>query len=175
MLLTSRKRADTPWTYIVRVWLDILIMTARISDASSTQQSSSSKPTVRFNGPPSQEIELMFLMSGLRKGGDRVSTSADMSPRSSTMEDEPIAASDDVQRWLERMPAHWRAPDSSMLRHTFASSCSTALKQPDLTELWVACRDEESFQVYRDSLMKRTLIITVVVSDAYILTALHIS
>lgn len=114
----------------------------------------------------------MFLMSSLRKG-DRVSTSADMSPRSSTIDDEPIAASDDVQRWLERMPAHWRAPKSAMWRHTFASSCSTALKQPDLAELWVACRDDESFQAYRDSLMKRTLIITVVVSEAYILTILN--
>ena len=72
------------------------------------------------------------------------------------------------QNWLDQMPAHWRTPEHSIEKRVFSSLAFGAVGQSDLTEMWVACRDERTFRAYNERVMKRIATITVVVSHSCI-------
>ena len=99
--------------------------------------------------------------------GDTMSLAAVISPRNSTG-DESTKADEMRQNWLDQMPAHWRTPEHSIEKRVFSSLAFGAVGQSDLTEMWVACRDERTFRAYNERVMKRIATITVVVSHSCI-------
>lgn len=102
----------------------------------------------------------------LSHDGD-ISIVPDMSSRVSLPEEFTTNADEVRQRWLDRMPSHWRTPRHPMTKPIFSLLSARALGQPDLTELWSACRTEESFRVYRDRVIERINRVTIVVSTSY--------